>query len=335
MVLITGATGILGRVISLFLLKEGRKVMAIKRPSSNISEVRKSFLFYTDEHEKWFNKIKWVDVDFKNINQLQEVLKGVTEVYHCAGKVSFFEKDKKEIIETNVLGTQNLLYACENSSVKKFCFISSISVLDGVNTNGELDESSDYNPKLNHSTYAISKYLSEMEVWRASAEGLNTVIINPGVIIGSGNWNKSSGELYKTFENNNYVSSGGTGYVDVRDVAKSAISLMNKNKFGERFILVSENKSYKEIADIIREKYNLPEVKIIADWFLKRLHFLSYFQFLFPTLSLFKKQGIKMLISNTPINNNKIKEELEIGFIPVRESLYFHLKNYIESKKLP
>ena len=127
-------------------------------------------------------------------------------------------------------------------------FVSSIAVLDGLNENGELDESSDFNPKIDHSAYTISKHFSEMEVWRASAEGLNTVIVNPGLIIGSG-IGKKQRNFFKGLEKWLYFS-GGTSYVDVRDVAQISIELMEKNIFGERFILISENKKYEEIGFI-------------------------------------------------------------------------------------
>ncbi|MFN8362917.1 MAG: NAD-dependent epimerase/dehydratase family protein [Cloacibacterium normanense] len=249
MVLVTGATGILGRVIVLELLKRGKTVRATKRKSSNLQEVRKSFQFYTETPNEYFDSIEWIEVDFEDIHSLQNALNGVEEVYHCAAKVSFHPKDEKKMYQTNIEGTKQLLFACQNSSVKKFLFVSSIAVLDGLNENGELDESSDFNPKIDHSAYAISKHFSEMEVWRASAEGLNTVIVNPGLIIGSGNWKESSGTLFMEFEKNDYTFSGGTSYVDVRDVAQISIELMEKNIFGERFILVSESAKYEEIGN--------------------------------------------------------------------------------------
>ena len=174
MILVTGATGILGRVIVLELLKRGKTVRATKRKSSNLEEVKNSFRFYTENPNEYFEKINWIDVDFDNLNSLEKTLDGVEQVYHCAAKVSFHPNDEKKMYHTNIEGTTQLLYACENSSIKKFLFVSSIAVLDGFNENGELDESSDFNPKIDHSAYAISKHFAEMEVWRASAEGLNT-----------------------------------------------------------------------------------------------------------------------------------------------------------------
>ena len=334
MILVTGATGILGRVIVLELLKRGKTVRVAKRKSSNLEEVKNSFGFYTENPTEFFNKIEWINVDFEDIYSLQKALVGVEEVYHCAAKVSFHPNDEKKMYHTNIEGTTQLLYACENSSVKKFLFVSSIAVLDGFNENGELDESSDFNPKIDHSAYAISKHFAEMEVWRASAEGLNTVIVNPGLIIGSGNWNESSGTLFKELGENNYTFSGGTSYVDVRDVAKISVELMEKNIFAERFILVSENKKYEEIANSIKQKLGKPAVKIVPNILLKVTVFLnSILGWLISPLKMANKVNIKSVTEFNKISNQKIKEKLNYEFISVEESLAFHVENYIKSNK--
>ena len=335
MVFVTGATGILGRIIVLELLKRGKTVRAAKRPASDIDEVKRSYKFYTENSEKFFNKIEWVNVDFDDIHSLQNALNGVTEVYHCAAKVSFHPKDEKEMYHTNIKGTENLLFACENSNVQKFLHVSSIAVLDGFNEKGELDEESDFNPKIEHSAYAISKHLSEMEVWRASAEGLNTIIINPGMIVGTGNWGKSSGDIFPTFEKNSFTFSGGSNYVDVRDVAKIAIDLMEKNKFGERFILISENKKYVEIGNQIRRKLGLKDAGILSKGILNTGRWLNvFFGWLIPQLKMATKTNIESVTSTSIISNQKVKEALNFEFIPVQESVDFHLNNYINDKKL-
>lgn len=335
MVLVTGATGILGRVIVLELLKKGRKVRAAKRPSSNIQEVKESYRFYTENPNVFFDKIEWVDVDFDDIFSLEMALKDVKEVYHCAAKVSFHPKDEKEMYHTNIKGTENLFYACENSSVEKFLHVSSIAVLDTLNENGELDENSDFNPKEEHSAYAISKHLSEMEAWRASAENLNVIIINPGMIVGSGNWGKSSGDIFPTFEKNSFTFSGGTNYVDVRDVAEISLLLMEKNAFGERFILISEGKKYTEIAGQVRSKLRLKDAKILSKSLLNFGRILNIlFGWLFPSLRIITKTNIDAITTMTVISNHKIKEKLNYQFIPIKESIAFHLNNYINDKKL-
>ena len=335
MIFVTGATGILGRIIVLELLKRGKHVRASKRPGSNINEVKHSYSFYTENPDDFFNKIEWVNVDFDDLDSLQTVLIGVDEVYHCAAKVSFHPKDEKEMYHTNIKGTENLLFACDNSSVQKFLHVSSIAVLDGFNEKGELDEESELNPKLEHSAYAISKHLSEMEVWRASAEGLNTIIINPGMIVGTGNWKQSSGELFSTFEKNSFTFSGSSAYVDVRDVAKIAVDLMEKDKFGERFILISESKKYAEIGNQIRKKLGLKEAKILSQTILNIGRWLNiFFGWLIPQLKMATKTNIEAVTSSSVISNKKVKDTLDYQFIPVQESIDFHLNNYINDKKL-
>lgn len=335
MVFVTGATGILGRIIVLELLKRGKNVRAAKRPASDIDEVRHSYKFYTENSEDFFNKIEWVNVDFDDIHSLQNALNGVTKVYHCAAKVSFHPKDEKEMYHTNIKGTENLLFACEDSSVQKFLHVSSIVVLDGFNEKGELDEESDFNPKIEHSAYAITKHLSEMEVWRASAEGLNTIIINPGMIVGTGNWGKSSGDIFPTFEKNSFTFSGSLAYVDVRDVAKIAIDLMEKDKFGERFIIISESKKYVEIGNQIRRKLGLKDASILSKGILNTGRWLNFFfGWLIPQLKMATKTNIASVTSTSIISNQKVKEALNFEFIPVQESVDFHLNNYINDKKL-
>ncbi|OCA79051.1 NAD-dependent epimerase [Chryseobacterium contaminans] len=335
MVFVTGATGILGRIIVLELLKRGKSVRASKRPGSNLNEVRHSYSFYTENPDDFFNKIEWMNVDFDDIDSLRDALKGVDEVYHCAAKVSFHPKDEKEMYHTNIKGTENLLYACEGSDVKKFLHVSSVAVLDNYNEKGELDEESDFNPKLEHSAYAISKHLSEMEVWRASAEGMNIVIINPGMIVGSGNWTQSSGELFSTFEDNSFTFAGGSAYVDVRDVAKTAIELMENNIFGERFIIVAENKRYADLAKQIRTRLGLKEAKILARWQLNIGKWANtLFGWLFPKLRMVTESNIEAISSFNTISNHKVTEKLNYQFIPIQESIDFHLNNYINDKKL-
>ena len=329
MVLVTGATGILGRVLVLELLKQGKSVRATKREMSNLQEVKKSWNFYTSQADEYFKKIEWVEVDFEDLDSLRIALEGIEEVYHCSAKVSFYPKDEAEMFKTNIEGTKNLLYIVEEKSVKKFLFVSSIAVFDKINEKGEIDEESGFDEKKQNSAYALSKYLSEMEVWRAYAEGMNTIIINPGVIIGSGNWGKSSGDLFPSFEKSPFSFSGGTAYVDVRDVAKTAVILMEKEKFGERYIIISENKKYKEVADKIRQFLGKNESVILPKFWLNLGYGLNLaLGWLFPYLRIISKENIKMLTEFTPISNKKIIKELNFQFISVKDSLDFHLKNY-------
>lgn len=330
MILVTGATGLLGRVLVLKLLQQGKSVRATKRASSNLDEMKDSWKFYTDDVDTIFSRIEWVEVDFSDIHSLENALTGIDEVYHCAGFVSFNPKDRKKMLELNAEGTKNLLYACQNKPLK-FCHISSVSVLDGVNSEGVMDEESDFNVKLNHSDYAISKYIAEMEVFRAIAEGLDAVIVNPGIIIGSGNWNQSSGAMFNLLKRLPFSFSGGSSYIDVRDVAEICISLMDKRIFDERFILVSENMAFLTLAKEVRAKFNLSEPKPIPKFLLEVIGVVgNLFGWLIPPLRLVNKSNIKSLTEFRLISSSKVKQELNFKFIPVKESLDFHVNNYIQ-----
>jgi dihydroflavonol-4-reductase len=336
MILVTGATGILGRVIVLELLKRGKTVRAAKRATSNTEEVRHSFQFYTEKANEFFDKINWINVDFEDLDSINQALNGVSGVYHCAAKVSFHPDSSAEMEQCNIGFTENLLYACENSSVKKFLFVSSIAVLDHANENEILGENSYFNPKETHSYYALSKHFAEMEIWRASAEGLNTIIVNPGVIIGSGNWQNSSGKIFEQLSQNKFSFSGGAAYVDVRDAAKISIDLMEKNSFGERFILISETKSYEETANFLRQQIGKSKVKILPIWLLKSgVIFNFLFGWFIKPLKMVNSVNIKSVSYQSEISNEKIKKELNIKFIPVFESLDFHFNNYLKDHPSP
>jgi len=332
MVLVTGATGLLGRVIVLQLLKKGVQVRATKRASGDLNEVKHSFSFYTENAEELFQKIEWVNIDFEDLDSLKSAVKGVEEIYHCAAKVSMNPKDRKSLYKTNIEGTKNLLYVCENSAVKKFCFISSVSTLDGLNAEGKYDEESHYKAALRHSAYAKSKHFSEIEVWRAAAEGMNVAVVLPAMILASGRWNSSSGVIFRTFEKNKFTFSGGANYVDVRDVAKICIELMERNIFGERFIAVSGNKTYRDFAQKIRNRFGSSSPKVIPDFLLHFARIFNVFGFLIPPLKMVNKVNIDAVTTNHKLSNEKVKKVLNFDFIPVDESIDFHLGNYIKDK---
>lgn len=144
MVLVTGATGILGRVLVLELLKSGKKVRAAKRHSSNLQEVRDSFSNYTDGPSFFFKQIEWVDFDLNDCQSIAAALKGIDEVYHCAAKVSYDPADRREIIQVNVTGTINIVNCSKSSDVRKFLYVGSAA----ISISGKMQVQSVRNQKL-------------------------------------------------------------------------------------------------------------------------------------------------------------------------------------------
>lgn len=247
MILVTGGTGLVGSHLLYKLLEKGLSVKALCRPESNTDQVKKIFSFYGNNAIKLANRINWITADLLEYYSLNDALKDVTQVYHCGAMVSFNPKDAHLMYRINVEGTANLINACIEKKISKFCYVSSIATL-GSAINGEtIDEETFWQPDDNHTVYSQSKFRAEMEVWRGTKEGLNAVVVNPSVIIGPGEITRSSGLLFQSVLNGmNYYTSGITGFVDVRDVVKAMIMLMEADITNDRFLLNAENISYQQ-----------------------------------------------------------------------------------------
>jgi len=193
MILITGATGLVGSHLMAKLLISGKAVRAIYRTEEKRLSVKKIIGYYSDKPDALFNTINWVKADIINIPELSVAFEDISEVYHCAAVISFDESKAKHIRKVNIEGTVNIVNLCLAYEIKKLCYTSSIAAL-GITENGaSITEETHWNPEEQNNIYAITKFGAELEVWRASQEGLNTVIVNPGVILGSGFWDDGSG----------------------------------------------------------------------------------------------------------------------------------------------
>lgn len=192
--------------------------------------------------------VSWVQCDLLDVFAIEEVMQGVQEVYHCAAVVSFKPADKEWLLHFNVESTANVVNAALEHDVHKLLYISSIASL-GRKANGrEITEEEQWEESGNNSTYARSKYLAELEVWRAMGEGLHAVIVNPGIILGEGDWSDGSSRLMKIAYNEfPFYTSGINGWVDVADVVRAMYDLMQSDVTDERFILTEGNHAYKDI----------------------------------------------------------------------------------------
>lgn len=273
MILVTGGTGMLGSYLLLELLKKEEKVMACKRPTSNLNITKKIFKTYSSNPEELLTKIQWVDVDLFSQNNIEEQLDGVSTIYHCAAQIQNTKKDSTDIIENNTVITKNIVNAALNQRVKRFCYVSSIAAL-GSSTNHELiSEATLWKNTKNNSTYSMSKYSSEMEVWRGIAEGLNAVIINPSVILGIGHWEKGSANLFEKMASGfKFYTLGSSGFVSAKDTVKIMTQLIeNESSFGQSFIVSSENLNFKQLFDKITKSLNVKSPSIYANSFLTQL----------------------------------------------------------------
>lgn len=242
MVLVTGANGFLGQHLLHQLVKENLPVRALYN-----SHTPNESLFQLPN-------VSWMKCDLLDVFEVEEAFKDVREVYHCAAKVSFESEDKYLIQKINADSTANVVNAAIEANVRKLIHVSSIATLGRENIDKPLNEDSFWEESKNNTAYARSKYLAEMEVWRAIAEGLHAAIINPAIILGAGNWDEGSSRLMKVADSEfPFYTEGVNGWVDVNDTVRAMILLMKSDISEERFILSEGNHSYKEIFSLMAD----------------------------------------------------------------------------------
>ncbi len=324
MILVTGGTGLVGSHLLLELAKKGYKVRAIHRSNSDLHKVLEVFSFYTskDEVERLFKRIEWVVADLTDIPRLTGAFKEITQVYHCAALVSFNPKDEKELRKINIEGTANIVNLSIANKIEKLCYTSSIASLGKPIIKTEAaTEDTNWNPEANNNDYAISKYGAEIEVWRASQEAVKVVIINPGVIIGPGFWKNGSGQIFSRVQNGlNYHFPKVTGFVGVHDVVEAMVKLMCSEIYNERYILVAENLSFKEVLDFTAESINKPKPsKQLKKWMISLGWFFQKIGAFFGMDRSITKNDISGIFEKSTYDNSKIRKELNFKFTPIKE----------------
>lgn len=321
MILVTGGTGLVGAHLLLHLLENGEKVRAIYRKKSNIQKTKSLFLHYNKS--ALFDAIEWVQADILDIPSLEHAFVDITRVYHCAAVISFDPKDEKQLRKTNIEGTANIVNFCIAKEVQKLCYVSSIAALGDLASHESIvTEETEWNPERHHSDYAISKYGAEMEIWRGQQEGLNVIIVNPGVIIGPGFPKQGSGQLIqKIADGLPFYTSGNSGFVSVDDVVRIMYQLMQSSICNERYILIAENIGFKALFNTIADSLKVKRPSIEAKSFILEITWrlqwiLSLFSKKTNNLS---KDAIRSFISKTEYSNNKIKNTLNTSFLDVHQ----------------
>ncbi|MEN2402170.1 NAD-dependent epimerase/dehydratase family protein [Flavobacterium sp. MC2016-06] len=325
MVLVTGGTGLVGAHLLLHLIENGENVRAIYRSKNNIEKTKTVFELY--KKADLFEKINWIEADILDVPSLENVFIDIEYVYHCAALISFDRKDEEKLRKTNIEGTANMVNFSIAKGVKKFCFVSSIAALGDIAPHETyITEETDWNPEKPHSDYAISKYGAEMEVWRGLQEGLDVIIINPGVILGpipkTKKCDQGSAEFYTKVANGlSFYTLGSTGFVTVNDVVKIALELMKSEIKNERFTLIADNIVFKDILNTIADTLKVKRPSIHAKPLL--MNFLWIADGIFSTL-FFQKRSItkaaaKASYSNNLYANQKIKTALGTVFTDVHE----------------
>lgn len=323
MILVTGGTGMLGAYLLLYLSEKEKEIRAIYRMESSIEETKKLFANKNKLH--LWDSINWMQADITKTTTLAKVFDGITEVYHCAALISFAAQDEAILRKTNIEGTANIVNFCIDFNVKKILYVSSIAALGDLLPNEKLlSETSEWNPEKYHSDYAISKYGAEMEVWRGQQEGLQVIIVNPGIILGRDFKKNASSKMLETLSKKSlFYTPGKAGFILVQDVVKIMVYLMANNYVNERFCLVAETLSFKEIAFSLAKIKNKKPPKYQLN--IGTLTFIMYLEFLFCAVFGSKRKLSKAIVeaafNNTEYSNQKIKAIYKEAFTPVVRNL--------------
>lgn len=313
MIFITGATGFIGSYIARYLIHHGYKVRAMKRSGSSLAMLGEAA-----------DKIEWIEGDLLDTGFLEESLSGIDEVYHCAAIVSFNPKDSGKMMKVNVEGTANVVNSAIYNGVTKFLHISSIAALSRHQNTEPIKETNQWQKSPNNSDYGISKFCSEKEVWRGVAEGLNAVIINPSLVMGAGEWKKGTARIFtRIAAGQPFYTQGATGFVDVRDVARCAITLMDKNCFGERYIINGENLTFHRAFTAIAHALSVKPPRWKAGkfttgvaWRIEKIK--SWISGEEPLIT---KSSARIANSSFKYDNSKIISQLDYKFVPIEKTI--------------
>jgi nucleoside-diphosphate-sugar epimerase len=322
MIFVTGGTGLVGSHILLKLSQQGKNFRALKRGQSSLKVCEKVFKYYNAI--ELYQKINWVEGDILDLGSLEETIQGCNMVLHCAAIVSFSPYDIDLMRKVNIEGTANVMNVALDAGVKRVGYVSSIAAL-GTNQNDTIiNESCEFKFTKDVSNYSVTKYLAEQEVWRASAEGMEVVIINPSVILGPGDWQKGSSQIFeKIYGGLKFYTTGSTGYVDVIDVAEILVQLLFSSVKNEKYIVNGINLNYQDcfakIAEVMRKPKATIKVTPLLKEFAWRIE--SVKSFFTGKKPLITRETANSAMSNKKYDSSKIKVFLSYNFIDFDDTI--------------
>lgn len=335
MILVTGGTGLVGAHLLRRLVERGDQVRATYRSESSKQKTQKIFGYTHDNPEELMNRVEWVKTDLFDIIDPDEAMIGIETVFHCAAVVSFQPSDNHLVLEGNPEMTRLLINSALANGVKNFIHTSSVAAIGRAKEGEVTTEDTEWKDSPLNSVYSKSKFASEMEVWRGSEEGLNVGFVNPAIILGPGNWESGSSKLFHTFYKGfRFYTAGQTGFVDVEDVVEAMLRVLEKEAFGNRFILSSENVKYKQLFDWITNCYDVKSPDILPPrWVMELLWRIEWLRSkLTKSTPLVTKETARTARSQTRFDNTKAREELGIEFMPVKASVEKNCKLYLKDR---
>jgi dihydroflavonol-4-reductase len=285
------------------------------------------------------DKVEWVDGDILDVVSLEDAMDGMDTVIHSAAIVSFVKKDRKQMYQVNVDGTANVVNIALEKEVKRLVHISSVAALGRTAGGGHVTEEKKWEESKVNTHYGSSKYKAELQVWRGMAEGLSAVILNPSTILGYGDWHSGSCAIFRNvYEEFKWYSPGINGFVDVEDVARVALLLMESDITEQRFTVNAESWEFKRLMDTMAENFGKKKPARQTTPLLMSLAWrLEHLKMMFTgKRPLLTKESARVAHSKTYFDNDKILRTLPgFSFIPLEESIRKACKNYLADLAKP
>ena len=323
-ILITGASGFLGSYIYRSLYKAGYTNLLAQKRENSRTDLLSDIV-----------DVNWQTADILDIATLEEVMHEVDYVIHAAAMISMDPTDAETMQKINVTGTANVVNLCLELEVKKLVHISSIAALGRTNNNLSIDESNEWVEHKLNSSYAKSKYLAELEVWRGAAEGLEMIILNPSIILGAGFWSSPTSGLVKTIAKGlAFYPLGSNGAVDVRDVAEAAKRSLEMPISEHRIIVNGQNISYRALFDLFASKLDKPKSKIPLNRFYGNLFWIldALKSKIFRSKRLLSRDSFRITSSASSYNNSKSETLLNMTYRPLEQTISETVSAFKSSK---
>ncbi len=327
MILVTGGTGFLGAYIIKNLIEKNYRVRAIRRSATTH--------FFISEHI--MQKVEWVEGNVLDLVALSDAMQGVEAIIHSAAIVSFDKKDRRNMYAVNCEGTANVVNIALENNIKRLVHISSVAALGRTIKIDKINEERKWTDSKNNTHYAISKHKAEMEVWRGFSEGLNGVIINPGTILGYGDWHASSCAIFKNvYKEFSWYTEGVNGFVGVEDVAEVTVQLLTSGITEKRFIVNAENWTFRQLINTIAEHFGKHKPQREATPLLGEIawrieYFKSFFNGEKPLLT---RESARVAHSKTEFDNSSLLKAIpSFSFTPLNTVIKNACENYKEAMK--
>ncbi len=329
-VLITGATGFIGRAVADACARRGIELRLMLRSDKYIDQV--SHLDF-----------ERVPGDLTDPDSLRKACEGVDAVFHIAALYSMWVRDLDLLMKTNVEGTKELIHAAMDAGVEKIVYTSSVAAIGYREDGKPSDETVPWNLGFTSDPYTESKHLACQAAKKLIAEGAPVIITHPSAPVGWGDIKPTpTGQMYIDFINGKVpvYYDGGFSVIDVDDCGEGHLLAYEKGRIGGSYIITNKNMMLKELFDLTSEIMGIPKIKMkvspgMAAWAGGLMEWWSdHVTGKTPVLT----RGGAMMTALPPFyTSEKAVRELGLTFTPLRESFekmlwYFYERGFIKKK---